>query len=70
MIKQKMAKVEAAQRALEEERKDYLMSRSVRQVLAIIDEKLSLKNQLLQDQITKDLQNELKLLTRKQESQF
>jgi len=49
MIKQKMAKVEAAQRALEEERKDYLMSRSVRQVLAIIDEKLSLKNQLLQD---------------------
>ena len=56
MEAQKRAKAEAASKAKEEERKEFLISKNLEAVLEMVDQKLKVKSTLIQNRLKKDSQ--------------
>ena len=54
MEAQKRAKSEAAQKAKEEERKQFLISKNFNAVLDMVDQKLKIKSTFIENKLKKD----------------
>mmetsp|Transcript_214 Transcript_214/g.184 ORF Transcript_214/g.184 Transcript_214/m.184 type:complete len:80 (+) Transcript_214:89-328(+) len=61
MQRAKQMKIEAQIKAKEEERKQFLLNRDVKAVLRMIDNKLKVKNTILEAAIEKDLSTKIQL---------